>query len=156
MVLVGVPVISVRQILTDLGHDSPYGGAMSGETDLAKMLSELSISVRSGQYCLVSLSTPPGELRDEAAAAIEEAEGTTLVLPTRVADREGLAYDFAATWLTLEVHSSLHAIGLTAAVADRLQAIGVPCNVLAGFYHDHLLVPVDRTADAIQALEART
>lgn len=127
---------------------------MSGETDLAKMLRELSVVVRSDQYCLVSLPDPPDRLRQEAAATIEEPEGTTLVLTTDVADHEGLPYDFEAAWLTLEVHSSLHAVGLTAAVAERLGRVDLPCNVLAGYFHDHLLVPATRVDEAVTVLES--
>jgi len=48
------------------------------------------------------------------------------------------------------VHSSLEALGLTAAVSAALTEAHISCNVLAGFHHDHLLVPV---ADADRALE---
>jgi hypothetical protein len=52
------------------------------------------------------------------------------------------------------VQSSLDAVGLTAAVSAKLAAIGIPCNVLAGYHHDHVLVPVDRVDDAITVLTA--
>ncbi len=55
-------------------------------------------------------------------------------------------------WITLTVHSSLEAVGLTAAVANTLASAGIACNVLAGFHHDHLLVPIDRVDDAMAAL----
>ncbi len=48
------------------------------------------------------------------------------------------------------MHSSLEAVGLTAAVSAALTEAKISCNVLAGFHHDHLLVPV---ADAERALE---
>jgi len=57
-------------------------------------------------------------------------------------------------WLTLSVQSSLEAIGLTAAVSAALTAAGIPCNVLAGTYHDHLLVPESLAADAERLLTA--
>ncbi len=90
---------------------------------------------------MVSLTAPNDALRDSAAATIVEDEAVTLVITTDQAEANGLPYDFPAAWLTLEVHSSLHAVGLTAAVARMLTDEGVPCNVFAGFYHDHLLVP---------------
>ena len=46
------------------------------------------------------------------------------------------------------MHSALEAVGLTAAVATALAAAGIPANVLAGYSHDHLLVPEDRADDA--------
>lgn len=85
-------------------------------------------------------------------AIIDEGASTTLVLRRPDADAAGLAYDFVAAWITLTVHSSLAAVGLTAAVSTALTAAGISCNVLAGFYHDHLLVPVERADDALAVL----
>ena len=99
------------------------------------------------------VSAPPGSISG-AAATIEEDEGTTFVLKREAADRAGLGWSFAAAWLTIEVRTSLDGVGLTAAFAQALADAGIPCNVLAGFHHDHLLVPVDRADDAIAALLA--
>jgi uncharacterized protein len=52
------------------------------------------------------------------------------------------------------VQSSLEAVGLTAAFAATLGANDIPCNVLAGYHHDHILVPVDKAQRAIDALTA--
>jgi len=83
---------------------------------------------------------------------VHEEEGTTYVLAQDAADRQGLAYDFVASWITLRVHSSLVAVGLTAAVSDALAQRGISCNVLAGFHHDHLLVPTWRRDEALEIL----
>ena len=79
---------------------------------------------------------------------VEESEGVTLILPVDAAREAGLTVVYEAAWLTLAVHSSLDAIGLTAAVSGALTAAGIPCNVIAGTYHDHLLVPAARAAEA--------
>ncbi len=55
-------------------------------------------------------------------------------------------------WLSLTVQSSLEAVGLTAAFAKTLGEVGIPCNVLAGYHHDHILVPVEQAQHAIGAL----
>lgn len=105
---------------------------------------------RDGEY--VYVLWPHGRpLAPGIEAAVREAEGLTVVLPRSVADAEGLRYDFVAAWITLEIHSALEAVGLTAEVSRALTQEGISCNVLAGFHHDHLLVPV---ADAARALEA--
>ena len=124
---------------------------MGGELDLERMLSELRVSIRDDTYCMVSLVAPDEELRASAAAMITETEAVTLVITTAQAQDRGLPFDFPAAWLTLDVHSSLHAVGLTAAVARMLTDDGIPCNVLAGFYHDHLLVPVGE-AERVKAI----
>jgi uncharacterized protein len=69
------------------------------------------------------------------------------------ADGDGIPYDFVAAWITLTVHSDLADVGLTAAFSAALAEVGISCNVLAAFHHDHLLVPADRLDDALAALE---
>lgn len=56
------------------------------------------------------------------------------------------------SWITLEVHSALDAIGLTAEVSRSLANAGISRNVLAGYFHDHLLVPANRTQEALDVL----
>ena len=65
-------------------------------------------------------------------------------------DKLGLNYSFVASWITLTVHSSLEAVGLTAAFSKALAEKGISCNVVAAFYHDHLFV---RQQDAAAAME---
>jgi hypothetical protein len=126
---------------------------MAAELDLSTLLAGMQPVVRSGEYVFVSVpaATPIGSL--PSLATVVEDEGTTHVVERAVADERGLAYDFVAAWITLQVHSALAAVGLTAAVAGALADAGISCNVLAGAYHDHLLVPHERAADAVRVLE---
>ena len=120
-----------------------------GETDLARMLASLDPVVRAGEFAYVLLPGPPSVPVD---ALVVEEEGVTVVVPRETADANDWPYDFVAAWITLRVHSDLSAVGLTAAFSTALAARGVPCNVLAGTHHDHLLVPLDRVDDALAAL----
>lgn len=122
---------------------------MTGEKNLEALLAALHPVQRHGEY--VYVLWPDGRpLVAGVEAAVREAEGLTVVLPRAAADAEGLAYDFVGSWITLQVHSALEAVGLTAAVSKALSDARISCNMLAGFHHDHLLVPV---ADAARALE---
>jgi hypothetical protein len=122
-------------------------------TDLQQMLATLEPEVRDGEYVYVTdPGGPSGVLAPEAL--IEESEGRTLVVRREVADEAGLTYDFVGCWITLTVHSSLEAVGLTAAFATALAQAGIGSNVLAGRYHDHILVPHTRRDDAIAVLRA--
>lgn len=123
---------------------------MSGMTDLEQLLATLEPAAREGEYVFVA--EPGGAPGLEAAASIREDEGTTLVVRREVADEAGLDYDFVASWITLTVHSSLDAVGLTAAFSGALTRAGISCNVLAGLYHDHILVPTHQRDAALAAL----
>ena len=126
---------------------------MAGETQLSALLSSMSPELHSGEY--VFTSNPDAAVPAGAApvVTVAEEEGLTMVLRKKDADRLGLGYDYVAGWITLRVHSALEAVGLTAAVSAALAREGVSCNVVAGFYHDHLFVPHDSAAQAVRLLE---
>jgi hypothetical protein len=88
------------------------------------------------------------------AAMVTEDEGATAVISTVDALERNLETEFVAAWLTLNVNSALDSVGLTAAVSGALASNGIPCNVLAGYHHDHLLVPIDRAEQAIAVLNS--
>lgn len=126
---------------------------MPGETDLSMMLGSLRIERRADPVTVVHLPEPVG-VGDGVMAVIQEAEGTTAVVTIAEAEHRGWPVEFRAAWLTVTVHSSLEAVGLTAALAEVLATQGIPCNVLAGYFHDHLLVPLERASEAVQCLES--
>jgi hypothetical protein len=128
------------------------GPDVEGEKHLATIVAALHVRRRPGTFVYVTLPAPNAI---EAAAMIEEEEGTTFVVEREVAERAGVPWSFAAAWLTVEVHTALEGVGLTAWLARTLAGASIPCNVLAGFHHDHLLVPVDRADEAIAAIAAR-
>ncbi|MCC6494793.1 MAG: ACT domain-containing protein [Propionibacteriaceae bacterium] len=120
-----------------------------GLVDLTELLRGLEPVRRPGEYVMVSTNS---EVSLPCQASVVEDEGTSLVLERHTADAFRLDYPAVFAWITLTVHSSLAAVGLTSAVAAALAAHGIPCNVLAGFHHDHLLVPADRVEEALAAL----
>jgi hypothetical protein len=128
--------------------------AAPGETDLETMLATLAVERRPGVFAYIAVEVPTPGLIAAAHAMVKEGRLTTIVLPVEAAERAGQATDVQFAWLTLTVLSSLDAVGLTAVVSARLAALGIPCNVLAGYHHDHLLVPVDRVDDTIGVLTA--
>lgn len=123
----------------------------TGELDLQTMLRSLTVSRRSGRFTMSTLEKPV-ELGSGVEAVIAETEAVTVVATVETALANGWPFEFEAAWLTLDVHSSLAAVGLTAAVSQALTAEGIACNVIAGYHHDHILVPLDRADDAIAAL----
>jgi uncharacterized protein len=125
-----------------------------GETDLDVMLATLAVQRRPGIFTYIAVEVPTPGLLAAAHAVVKEGPLTAIVLPVEAAQRAGQRGPVELAWLTLTVQSSLEAVGLTAAVSGRLAALGIACNVLAGYHHDHLLVPIDRVDDAIAALTA--
>lgn len=128
--------------------------AAPGETDLEAMLAKLAVERRPGVFTYIAVAVPTPGLLAAAHAVVKEGELTTIVLPVEAAERSGQPVAVRLAWLTLTVFSSLEAIGLTAAVSARLTDHDIACNVLAGYHHDHLLVPVERVDDAIAVLTA--
>jgi len=122
-----------------------------GETDLAKMLASLDVERRPGVFTFVEVPGPPtAELLELSHAVVVEDQGTTLVLLLDDAREARVGDDLEMAWLTLTIESSLEAVGLTAAFSRALGDAGISCNVMAGYRHDHLLVPA---ADADRAIE---
>lgn len=101
-------------------------------------------------YCLVPHGTDVQSFAPIATVA--EDEGMSLIVKEDIARAAGLALKFRAAWITLSVHSDLHAIGLTAAFSSALARAGISCNVVAGIFHDHIFVPVELGGQALQVL----
>lgn len=113
---------------------------MAGETSLTTLLRSMDPQLNDGAYVFCSLSDAAQLDGVQPLGSFQEAEGLTVILPRQQAEHLALPYSYVAAWLTLHVHSALEAVGLTAAVASALAQAGISCNVIAGFYHDHLFV----------------
>jgi hypothetical protein len=87
-------------------------------------------------------------------ATFHEAEGTTIVARESEVLRANLPVLFRAAWITLEVQSDLHSVGLTSAFANVLAEAGISCNVIAAAHHDHIFVPVELATAALACLKA--
>lgn len=126
---------------------------MAGETNLQALLRTMSPVLNEGSYVfsIVESDIPSGV---HPVVTVREKEGLTLVVEQSEADAAGLSYEYVAAWITLEVHSALEAVGLTAAISNALTDAGISCNVVAGYTHDHLFVPHDRAQDALAALRS--
>jgi hypothetical protein len=125
---------------------------MPAEAHLPTLLREIRPVLNPGAYVFCTALDRNVLNNVDFVGVFQEAEGWTVVLAREVADELGLSYSFVAAWITLTVHSDLEAVGLTAAVAQVLVQENIPCNVVAGFYHDHIFVPIAKAAAAMEQL----
>ena len=118
---------------------------MTGEKNITTLLR--SISPKLIEDSFVFCTVKDGKYGDCAEAmpiaSYLEEEGLTLVINKEIADRLGYVYEGVFKCITLEVYSSLESVGLTAAVSTKLCGHNISANVFAGFYHDHIFVPLD-------------
>ena len=131
---------------------------MTGETNLANLLSAMSPTLIAGEFVFCSFQNARyGDHAElEPIASISESEGLTLVIPKSKADAHGLKYESLFRGITLTVHSSLDAVGLTAVFSTKLAAHGISANVIAGYFHDHIFVQSDLAENAMAALNELT
>jgi len=122
--------------------------------ELAELLTSLRPERVDGEfvYCTVEADAIPAGVRP--VVTVLEPEGLTVVVSAEQAAAAGFAGDFRCAWIRIAAYSALGAVGLTAAIAGAMAADGISCNVVAGFHHDHLFVPVGRADDALNALLA--
>jgi hypothetical protein len=129
---------------------------MDGETDLTKLIRDMNPELNAGEYVFCSLDVLALPENVTPLGLFREKEGTTVILPKAQADELGLTYSFVGAWITLNVHSSLNAVGLTEAVSQVLTRAGISCNIVAAFYHDHVFVPLKDADRALEILQILT
>ena len=127
---------------------------MTGETNLDALIRSMKPKLIDGVFVYVTTQETELDLTElKPLATILEQEGLTLVLDKAVAQRKKFDYLGDYRLISLQVHSSLEAVGLTAAFATALGNANISANVLAGYYHDHLLV---QEVDAERAMSVLT
>ncbi|MFM2368970.1 MAG: hypothetical protein RL619_1270 [Bacteroidota bacterium] len=125
---------------------------MSGEKDLEKLLKTMKPEHIIGEYVFCVIHDLTNLNLDDIIMTFKEQEGTTIIIKKELADILKIEYSFIASWITLSVHSSLAAVGLTAAFSNALSQEGISCNVVAAFYHDHIFVNKKDTDKAMEIL----
>jgi hypothetical protein len=129
---------------------------LTGEIDLKKLLANLSPLLDSREYvfCTFKDSAYGDYAELKPIASILEKEGLTLVIVRDRADKEGISYQGTYKRITLNIYSSLDAVGLTAAVSTLLAKHGISANMIAAYYHDHIFVNATDAEDAVALLNS--
>lgn len=125
---------------------------MTGERDLPTLLGSMHPVIHDDIYVFVTATSTVGAETFEPRLLFVEEEGVTFILTETEAKNYGLDYKFPCRMITLNVYSSLDAVGLIAAVTAHLAKESISVNTVSAFFHDHLFVPTDRADDAMSAL----
>ena len=127
---------------------------MSGEKDLQKLLKNMKPEHNSGDYVFCKIEKVENINLNEIEMLFKEKEAFTLILKKENAEKLNLEYSVVMSWITLSVHSSLEAIGLTAAFSNALSEHEISCNVVAAYYHDHIFIDKKDTVKVMEILSS--
>ena len=127
---------------------------MSGEQDLQTLLANVQPRLEEGEFVFCTTSAELiDQLSVEPVGLFRESEGITIILEKQEADSEGLRYALVSRMVTLDVHSSLEAVGFLAAIMGKLAEGGISVNPVSACFHDHLFVPKDKASKAMLLLD---
>ncbi|KAM0338116.1 hypothetical protein ACHAPU_011444 [Fusarium lateritium] len=124
-----------------------------GELSLSKLLSTLTTTLLPTIYVFATI-TDPSQLppQSETQMMFKESEGITLIISKDYAESHQIDYFLPCKMISLNVTSSLEAVGFMAVIATRLAAKGIACNCVSAFYHDHIFVPLGREGETMEVL----
>jgi len=125
---------------------------MAGIKDLDTLLKSMKPKLSHKTYVFCTIDESQLAILKPPILICRESEGVTVILEKEAADSENLQYEAVWAKITLTVHSDLTAIGLLAAVTNKLANAGISVNVISAYYHDHLFVSPDDTARAMELL----
>ncbi|NOQ39162.1 MAG: ACT domain-containing protein [Anaerolineales bacterium] len=129
-------------------------GNNKGETDLQILLKQMQPVLDDEKMVFCSLPADEAEkYLTSCQGYYREQEGITVILEKSLADHGNISYDLVFNRITLNVHSSLGAVGFLSRITEILAAQGISVNVVSGYFHDHLYIKVEDAENAVMILE---
>ena len=134
--------------------------ATPGGLELTKLIKSMSPTLHSDTFVFATIANDAAtkqhtKLLEQAEMLFKETEGQTVIVTQAVADELDIDFIFPCKKITLNVHSSLDAVGFLAAVTGRLaERVSIGVNPVSGYYHDHLFVPLGKEDLVVEELKA--
>nr|WP_299387416.1 ACT domain-containing protein [Allomuricauda sp.] len=125
---------------------------MTGETHLPTLIAQMEPVLLPEDFVFASVDASFPIDHSQVKGLFQEKEGTSLILTKAKAEELQLEYDYLASCITLNMHSALEAVGLTAAFSNALAENNISCNVVAAYYHDHIFVDKEDAQRAMNVL----
>ena len=127
---------------------------MTGETDLDRLIASMAAELVEDVFVFATFPDRLIPVGLSPRMVFQEAEGTTAILLKAEADDHGIASEFPCRMITLNIHSSLQAVGFMARITTALARLGMGVNPVSGYFHDHLFVPDGREQEAMEELRS--
>ena len=120
---------------------------MPAETDLRALLAGIDPILHEDEFVWCTAAQIDPAL--DPICTFREREGITLIVRRADAERHSLPFTYPCRMITLNVQSSLYAVGLLAAITAMLARADISVNAVSAYFHDHLFV---RGEDAERAM----
>jgi hypothetical protein len=128
----------------------------TGIKDLKVLLSSMKAKLSDERYifCTLQQQVIVQSIIDLNPIGIfKEKEGISLIITKEIAEQNNIKFDSIFRLISLQVYSSLDAVGLTAAIATKLVSSRISANIVAAYYHDHIFVPEENATKALSLVE---
>lgn len=125
---------------------------MIGQKNLKEVLNSLQVSCDNVKYGFATVPSESDISLEDVLGTFKENEGLTVIASIDYFTSKHISFEGPFVKLTIDVHTSLELVGLTAAFATKLAEKNIPTNVIAGHYHDHIFVQHELRDQAMAAL----
>ena len=128
---------------------------MTEINDLDVLIANLNPFLSKTDYIFCTFpDTKYGDLSElSPIATFVEEEGLTLVISKEMAIEHKIPFSSCFQKITLNVHSGLNSVGLTATVSKCLANNGISANIIAAYHHDYIFVPSQKAQEALRILQ---
>jgi hypothetical protein len=130
---------------------------MSGITDLQETLNSIKVTCDDVEYGFASIENASTIDATKVLATFQENGRLAIIAPAKYLKNNDIDHEGPYAKLTIDIHTSLELVGLTAVMATTLAEHGISANVVAAFYHDHVFVQYalkDKAKELLKSLKS--